>query len=118
VGVAAVLAGLMVLHPAGLRVPSWVGFLAAACFACAGVSAFARAHNRRGLSQGLVLVVLGALLVLAVWGLLSPHGVRCGLRVPGMFALSPAAACRAVAALGSLLCALLFGWAAARALRR
>ncbi len=105
---AASLAAAVTLHPAGLKAPLWVAYMAIAVLALAGALALARSRGRHLLADALACAVLGSLLLMGVWVALGPGPRQCVSRIPSTgVAVSAVSetACRSAFGVGALLVA-------------
>lgn len=105
---AASLAVLVKLHPAGLKAPAWVAYLAVAVLALAGALALSRAHGRHVIVDGFACVVLGGMLLTGLWGAFGPGPRQCVSRISSSSAMAwhvSENACRSAFGLGAFLVA-------------
>ena len=119
--VTAVAAGLIVgymihFHPEGLRVPSWVAYVAASAFAFAGLCLFAGAAGISWLQRWLGIAVTLCLFVVSVWVAFGPGERECSMSIPFLQTVAPDALCRGAFGIGTLLVASFLGLFVRRAL--
>src|SRR5439155_23554255 len=119
--VAAVAIGLLVafmirLHPEGLRVPSWVAYVAASAFVLAGLCLFAGAAEISWLQRWLGIAVTLCLFVVSVWVAFGPGERECSMSIPFLQTAAPDALCRGAFGIGALLVASFLGLLVRRAL--
>jgi hypothetical protein len=92
----------MLLRPQGLRVPAWVGQVAALSFVFAGATLVAQARGHRRLQRWLPVAVLACLTAPALWLAVAPGTRRCGMGIAhGLVAV--------LGTRGDLVCRLAFG---------
>jgi hypothetical protein len=119
--VTAVAAGLIVgymihFHPKGLRVPSWVAYVAASAFVFAGLCLLAGAAEVSWLHRSLGIAVTLCLFVVSVWVAFGPGARECSMSIPFLQTVAPDALCRGAFGIGALLVASFLGLFVRRAL--
>jgi hypothetical protein len=73
----AMLAIAITLYPEGLAAPAWVAYTCTSLFGVAGAIVLARSYERPLLADGLVCVLIAAMLVVELWIALGPGGRHC-----------------------------------------
>jgi hypothetical protein len=114
----AFVAAMVTLHPQGLKAPAWVAYLAAGVFVLAGATALARARQWSVLADGMVCVLLAAMLAIGLWVALGPGGRRCVAGASGAGGTIPEMACRSAFGLGALVVGVMLAIAVRGWLRR
>ncbi len=119
--VTAVAAGFMVgymihLHPEGLRVPSWVAYVAASAFVFAGLCLFAGAAEISWLQRWLGIAVTLCLFAVSAWVAFGPGERECSMSIPFLQTVAPDVLCRGAFGIGALLVASFLGLFVRRAL--
>lgn len=110
--VGALAAWAMRVHPAGLRVPAWVGYSAAASFVLAGAAVWADASDARRTYRWCVVGLLSLMTVVPAWIAFGPGARECRAAPVALGAVG----CRVAFGAGTVL--LLAAWVAAVASAR
>jgi asparagine N-glycosylation enzyme membrane subunit Stt3 len=114
VGFCVVAAGLCIAllmygHPEKLRVPSWLGYTVCATISIAGAALIAKELKYPRAVNGLAIVILLGMLLIAAWLALGSGPRQCFVRGPGLAGISPDWLCRGVFGFGAaILVAMLF----------
>jgi hypothetical protein len=116
--VGAFVASMVTLRPEGLKAPAWVAYLGAGVFVVAGATALARARQWSRLADGMVCVLLAAMLAIGLWVALGPGARRCVAGVSGSGGTIPEVACRSAFGLGALVVGVMLAIAVRGWLRR
>lgn len=93
---------LMMVFPERLRVPAWVGYLAAATFVLAGLLALANAFCGRTARAWLAVALLSCMVVPSIWVAVGPGPRSCSLRIDFWRGVAGESLCRAAFGIGSI----------------
>ena len=105
------------MHPEQLTVPVAVAYAACLAFSFAGLVIIAKRLGLTRCNAWLVVFVIAAMLALEVWISFGSGSRRCSVSIPFFGGIGSELVCRGVFGLGTILVALMLGWAIVSAYR-